>query len=529
MTDRFEWFDLDNLGPDPKSLSENAVVADRWDRQDLVRNLKDVPPFTVARNKLGEFTATGQKAVEDAFLSFYKAEPELEGQEGMRPSFAINRMIAEEMQNLPATERLRRYSIGDDVQSALSAAAIEPDLETLFDRAKKAQDAAQQYEDALQQLQQAQSDQVDVDDLVSRWAEENPDEDEEMPQELADQQAAAAQAVQEAADAAQAAAAAMAQEMAEARSGVAKGLESAMGKAADEAEATNEAARAYGLGGGQLTKLPAAKRLEVAKRLNTARFKRIADLFGAMRNLLNTMQQRKVIHSNEELFDVGIGSDLARVLPQEILNLRAGIARLDFMRRFTEGKLLQYELQGTDKLGKGAIIFIEDGSASMKGEREIWAKAVMLALLNFAKQQRREFHLIHFGSTNQIWERHFDKPEDFSFDRIVEAAEIFWNGGTEYCGPMTKALERLEDEHRRTGKVSADVVFASDGECYVPDNFMKDYLKRTEAIGATTWSVAIGMPVGKDGALWQMSQGKVAKVADLIKTGEEIRGIFGGI
>jgi uncharacterized protein with von Willebrand factor type A (vWA) domain len=527
MTDRFEWFDWDNLPADPKSMQENAVVADRWDKQDLVRNLKEVPPFTVARNKLGEFTPTGQRAVEDAFLNFFKAEPELEQEGAMRPSFAVNRMIAEEMGELPATERLRRYSVGDDVQSALSAAAIEPDLETLFDRAKKAQEAGQKYEDALEQLAQAEAEQTDVDDLVSRWSEENPDG--ELPQELQDQQGEAQAKVDQARQEAQEAQGCFGQEMGEARGDISQGLAQAMGRAADEAEDMQETARAFGLTGGQLQRVPATKRLEVAKRLNTPRFKKIADLFGAMRNLLNTMQQRKVVHSNEELFDVGIGNDLARILPSEILNLRPGPTRRDFLRRYTEGKLLQYEMQGTDKLGKGAILFIEDGSSSMRGEREIWAKATMLALLNFAKQQKREFHLIHFGSTGQIWESHFEKPEDFSFDRIVEAAEIFWNGGTEYTGPMKKALQRLEDEHRRTGKVSADVVFASDGECHVPEPFMQDYLKRTEAIGATTWSVAIGMPPNPDGPLYKMAQGKVATVSELIKTGEEIRSVFGGI
>jgi uncharacterized protein with von Willebrand factor type A (vWA) domain len=527
MPERFEWFDLNDLPPNPKSLQENAVVSDKWDREDLVRNLKQLPPFAVARNKLGEFTPTGHKAIEDAFLSFFKAEPELEDESAMRPSFAVNRMIAEEMGDLPARERLRRYSVGDDVQSALSAAAIEPDLETLFDRARKAQEAGQKYEDALEALAQAESEAVDVDDLVSRWSEEHPDD--ELPQELSEQQGAAQAKVEEAQQEAQEAGQAMGQELADARGEIAQGLASAMGKAADQAEDTQETARAFGLTGGELQRLPANKRLEVAKRLNTPRFRKIADLFGAMRNLLNTMQQRKVVHSNEELFDVGIGSDLARVLPQEILNLRPGPSRLDFLRRFSEGKLLQYELQGTDKLGKGAIIFIEDGSSSMRGEREIWAKAVMLALLNFAKQQKRSFHLVHFGSTGQIWESHFETPEDFKFERIVEAAEIFWNGGTEYTGPMRKALERLEDEHRKTGKTSADVVFASDGECHVPEPFMADYLKRTEAIGTTTWSVAIGLPPNPDGPLFKMAQGKVATVAELIKTGDEIRSVFGGI
>jgi uncharacterized protein with von Willebrand factor type A (vWA) domain len=529
MTDRFDWFDADDLSRIPldSELSKRAIRNDRWDREDLERNFKNLPPFSNARKSLADFTPTGGEAVEDAFLRFYKAEPELFEQNEMPPSHVVNRMIAEEMEDLPATERLRKYSIGDDVQAALSAAAITPDLETLFDRAKGASQAGQQYQDALEAAQQAADEATDVDDMVARWGEENPGE--ATPQDMLEKQAAAQQAAQDAQDAADAAGQALQEEMDKAKGGIAEGVAEAMGKAADEAEAMGESARAFGLTGGELTRLPAQKRIEIAKRLNTPRFRKIADLFGAMKNLLWTEQSRKVVHSNEEIFDVGIGSDLARVLPQEIINLRPGPTRLDFLRRLTEGKLLQYELQGQEKLGKGAIIFIEDGSGSMRGEREMWAKAIMLALLNFAKVQKRAFHLIHFGSQGQMYELDFSKPEDFTFERIVDAAEIFFNGGTEYTGPMGRAIKRLEDEHRQTGKVSADIVFASDGECYVNPGFMEDYLKRMDAVQATTWAISIGQNPSPDGPLMQMTRGKVSTVDKLIKTGEEVRGIFRGI
>jgi uncharacterized protein with von Willebrand factor type A (vWA) domain len=528
MAEHFDWFepeDVAKLGKD--ELSKRAVRNDRWDREDMDRNFKNLPPFSNARRSLADFTPTGGEAVEDAFLAFFKAEPELFETTEMPPSYAVNRMIAEEMEKLPATERLRKYSVGDDVQAALSAAALEPDLETLFDRAKGASEAGQQYEDALAAAQQAAAESADVDDMVARWSEEN--EGEPTPQEMLEQQQAAAQAAQDAQDAADAAGEAFADEMQKAQGGLSSGLADAMEKAANEAEATGEGGRAFGLHGGELQRLPAQKRIELAKKLNTPRFKKIADLFGAMKNLLFTEQSRKTIHSNEEIYDVGIGSDLARVLPQEILNLRPGPTRLDFLRRLTEGKLLQYEMSGTEKLGKGAIIFIEDGSGSMKGEREMWAKAIMLALLNFAKVQKRAFHLIHFGSTGQMYEMSFEKPESFTFDRIIQAAEIFFNGGTEYTGPMRKALNLLEAEHKTTGKVSADIVFASDGECYVQPAFMEDFLKRMDAIDSTTWAISIGQNPDPDGPLMQMSKGKVSTVDKLVKTGEEVRGIFRGI
>lgn len=527
MTGRFEWFDENNLPPEPKKLSKHAVQHDRWDRADMAKSFKELPPFSGARKALGDFTPTGAEAIEDAFLSFFRAEPGLVDTQGMRPSYAVNRMIAEEMKDLPATERLRRYSVGDDVQAALSAAALEPDLETLFDRAKKAQQAGQDYEDALNALAAAEAEATDIDEMIARWSEDH--EGEETPQEMQDQQEAAQKAAQEAQEAAETASQALGEEMGKASAGVSAGLGTAMEKAADEAEAMGEAARGYGLDGGELHRLPAAKRIELAKRLNTPRLRKIADLFGCMRNLLFAEQSRKVTHSREELFDVETGSDLGRILPQEILNLREGPTRLDFLRRYTEGQLLQYALKGTEKLARGAIIMCEDGSGSMSGERELWAKGLMLALLNFAKIQKRAFHLIHFGSRGQMWEKSFEKPEDFTFENIIECAEKFWAGGTDFNGPMTRSLQLLETEHRATGKVRADVVFVTDDECYCAPNFLEDYLKRMEAVGSTTWGVSVGRGVVQTGPLYQMSQGKVCTVSALIRTGSEVSAIFRGI
>lgn len=513
--------------PDVSKMDPHAVDADRWDHEDLNKMLKDMGALHASRQRLGEFADTGAEALDDAFWAMLKAEPEIKDSRDVRPSHLVNRQIVEEMLNLPETERLRRYSVNDDVQAAMSAAIIEPDLETLFDRTAKAREKAQELQDALVNLAEAQQGQADIDEMVERWGEQNPEQP--TPEEMQAAQEAAAAAAQAAQEAAEAAGEAFDQEMGGCMPGVSQSLTDMMGKAADDAQESQESARAWGIEPGQLQRMNAQERMALAKKLNNPRFKRIADLFGPMRNMMISEQQRKTTHHKEEIYDVGIGNDLARVLPQEVINLRPGPTRLDFLRRYTEGKLLQYEMQGTEKLARGAIILLEDGSGSMKGEREMWAKAVMLCLLHLARQQNRAFHLVHFGSPGQQKVLHFEKPEDFSFDRIIEAAELFFNGGTDFATPMTSALGILKKEFAATGRVTADVVMLTDGECYVQPAFMKSYHDEMDKMQATTWGVLIAETTPMTGsALMDMTGGKVATVQRLLDGGD-IRQVFRGI
>ena len=97
------------------------------------------------------------------------------------------------------------------------------------------------------------------------------------------------------------------------------------------------------------------------------------------------------------MYEVGVGAELSRLLPHELLALRHPILRRDFTRRFVEAELLQYALRAVEEKGKGPMIVCLDGSSSMAGDKEIWSKAVSLTLLDIAQRQRRLFRSICFA------------------------------------------------------------------------------------------------------------------------------------
>jgi uncharacterized protein with von Willebrand factor type A (vWA) domain len=592
-------------------LSKHVVDNDRWDREDVRNMLKELPPFSAARKQLGEFAPTGEEFAVDAFWALHKAEPELLPTDAIHPDDLVNRRIAEMMAELDAYDRLRRYSVNDDVQAALSVVTMEPDIETLFDKTKMQREKAEQLRQALQSLAQSQKDleerQRDLDDLIREWggdpadpelqgekpeqpeqgdgdgddgeqqgdgegmegenlpggtpqpgdgdgdgqpqpgqpggSPQNKQGNQEVPgsgmdalsEEQWEQLAEAQQKRDEArerAEQAQQEAEGAGQEfedsMDKGQGTVRSILTDALNKAADEAQSASDIARTWGLEPGEMQKMPAKERMELAKRLNNERFRRIADLFGPMRNLMLSEQQRKTVHTKEELFDVEIGGDIGRLLPTEILNLRAGPTRLDFLRRLSENRVLQYAMQGMERLARGGIIMSEDGSGSMGGDREIWAKAVMLCLLHLARIQKRSFHLIHFGSPGQFKLISFEKPEDFTLDRVLDAAELFFGGGTDFETPMKVCLDLLHKEFAATGCVRGDHVFVTDDECRVRDEFMEEYLGEAEKMQFTTWGISVSGGERRKGALDTMTEGKVATIKSFL-SGEDIRNIFRGV
>lgn len=599
-------------GVKPEDKAKQVIKNDRWDRQDLAAMIKSLAAFQAARRQLGDFTPTGTEAMNDMFLALLKADPELEDTSDVDPRFLVNRRVQEEAKELDEYDRLRRYSVGDDVQAALSSISMEPELETLFDRQKMQQQRADELQRALQALAQAHQDQIDLDELIAQWREDNLPPPEECPAcaagnqpgdgaegdeegeggsgegegegqgagepggqgqgegegegegngpahtcglgaqpgggqgqaqpgpggELTDEQKQqleafaqaqqdAADRIQEAQEAAEKAGSDFNEAMDSGRGQLREGLKKALGSAADEAQQMHDTAHAWGVEPGELHRLPADQRLALAKKLNDPRFKRIADLFGPMRNLMLSEQKRKTVMTPEEVYDVEIGNDIGRMLPQEALLLADEDTEMEFLRRFAEGKLMQYALRGVEKLNRGGIILCEDGSGSMSGERELWAKAVMLCLLHLARMQKREFHLIHFGSPGQMRHMPFVKPEDFTMERVIEAAELFFGGGTDFYTPMKKARDLLMDEFRRTGNVRADVVFVTDDECWVTDDWMEEYLASMHKMDATTWAIACAGS-RRDGPIMRMSEGKVALIKDFL-SGDEIRSVFRGL
>jgi uncharacterized protein with von Willebrand factor type A (vWA) domain len=526
-----EW--LKRGGKHPSKLGRNSVQADRWDFRRFEEMLEEMRPFEADRRALCEVaTTTGNGLWADAFFAFNKVDPKLADPDSMQARYLINRAVMEQAQKLPEWLRLRHWTTGDAVGAAGACIAMRPDLEQLYDRTKTAQERAEELQEKMAQLAAAQQEQRDLDDLVKDWTEANDPEAEENQEQAADyqnqQQLIEEQIAQMQADA-EATAAGLDQELEGQAGGMRAILKSAMGRAADEAEALAATARMWGLEPGQLMRMPAAERLKLAKRTNTEEFRRMADVFGPMERLMAAEQQRRVIDVPEEVYDVGLGNDLERVLPSRLATLGHPVLRLEFAKDFAERRLPVYEMRGHESVARGGIVFCMDNSGSMAGDRELWAKAVGLCLLHLAKQQGRSFWGIHFGSQHEIREFDFSRDREHSVQDVIDFAEFFYNGGTNFVRPLSLALDHLRTEFDHDGAVDADIVFATDGQCGVPEHWKQTFLAEMERIDAKMWGISIGGS-RQDQPMFDLCEGRVATIADVLtSTGDDIREIFAGV
>lgn len=500
---------------------------DRYDREDIEDMAKSLKPFKAARAKLcGVVPETGGHATSDAIMSFLRYEPDLFDMEQMDPRYFKNRAVIAEVMKSPEWERLRSWTVGDPVNTAMSFCDIEPMLEQFFDKVSKEEKEGQKrIEELRKELEALAEAQRDLDQLMEDWKaggamdpDFDPDATEDGQSDIAERMGQVADELGDAADAAAAAAAAAAAE-------AMPGIRTQMGDSADKAESLANMAMGFGQEPGELKRMPAEQRIKLAQKLEgNKKFEKLAELIGPMMRLASAEQTRKVYHSFEEIYDVGLGGDLNRIVPSEYLNFLHPKLKLIFLRRMAERELLQYELRGTEKVGKGGIIMATDNSGSMMGDPEMWSKAVGLALMAIAKDQKRSFYGMHFSSRSQLMTFDFREAEDMTLERVIDYAEFFYGGGTDFVRPLSEALKLLQDEEKEKGHTEGDIVFVTDGMCSVPDEWLKQFVSERDRLGFKVWGVAIGCPATSE-PLNTICEGNVVTITDLL-TGENVREMF---
>lgn len=294
--------------------------------------------------------------------------------------------------------------------------------------------------------------------------------------------------------------------------------------AALDQAADNAAAWSLQLGGGQ--RRSAGAQIELGKRLAAnPRLKKLAALVGRMRADARALRRSVFERADAEVYETGTGDELARLLPNELIALRHPLLRLDFRRRLLERQLAAYQLRDRERQARGPMVVCLDGSSSMEGEKEIWAKAVSLTLLDIARRQRRAFRSICFAGPNHpLHILDLNRPNLHTSDsaRILELAEYFPGGGTDFAKPLTAALEALHEKPWQRG----DVVFITDGECRVDPHWQDEFLAEKKRLGFSLFAVLIDVGSSSAQSL-QMLSDRVTTVRRL--TSESGAAIFARI
>lgn len=231
-----------------------------------------------------------------------------------------------------------------------------------------------------------------------------------------------------------------------------------------------------------------ARARPLAARLRSdSRLRRIALLAGRMKRIAASKRRARVRHGADEVTDVTQGADLARALPVELARLTDPRRRLDFFRSLAERQILQYQLVGSESLGRGPLVVLLDKSSSMDeggGLKDVWATALALALFEHARAEGRPFALVAYNAAPfyvEVVRPGAPVPEEALFVRC--------GGGTSIAAAVERGLEIIADV--RGGLRSADLVLVSDGEDDA--GAAPSVRERAAALGVSIFGLAIGI------------------------------------
>lgn len=523
-----------------KNIEEILNLAQRQLRNDLskysidsipvehrmIRELEDMSPIMQKWVERGDsIIKTYHEFSDDIVLALYKNQPEMVHPDDMHPSYKINHNLVDEITSDPQFDVLKDYCTmdlfssavaseilhdkaikrldelreefkqngGDNIFDAINdAIANEEEIQALIDKAKVAHQLQQQLAQAGQannQLNQITN--QTLLDLASAMKIANAHKSrlEKVIQNSPDQ----LQKVQDA-------------------------MKEGLSEAINTVSEVQKYIQAWGFESGESIRVPFQSKMTAVKKLMQSRkLKKFTDVIGAMKELAMKEQKSKSRIGALEIDSVTTGDDVFKALPSERMMLNNNASKFLLYKKMYEGSLLQYRTISTEKKGRGPIVVCVDISGSMDGTPEIWAKSFAVALLHVAQTQKRNYCYISFESKVRdvfIQEKGYLDPA-----AVVDICERSCIGGTNFEEPLKKALEVLKDSRFRKG----DIVFVTDGNCSISEDFLRDFKKvkedkeffvRSIIINTNNWASDESVKLFSDEII------PISSLADL-KNGEE--------
>ena len=503
---------------------------------DIYNDIVDQSPVMQQTLEEGEeLLPTFKYLHQDIFLSLYKYKARVLPEVDMHISTRMNRGIISNLINTPEYISLRQTCRMDQFNAALGTEIISREAIDILREAIEKHKDLEQKKDAMDRLMEEEE---KIDELI----EDIGDIDELIEDaKRAGNGSLAAQLEQErqAKEQSVATLKAMANKIAEdcdelieddeLVSEVSTTMGSTLTETGKQVQEVSELCEAWGLGTGENCQVAFQNKKDAIERIRrSSKLHKLTDLVGKFKESAIVEQKKKAKHGAVEIKGVTTGDKIQDTLPSDRMNLCNDITKGDFYRRMSEHGLLQYSKESNKQKNKGPIIVCVDTSGSMQGDEEIWSKALTVGILEVAQMQKRDFACIIYSS-------HADKPivikkDEIAPQKIIDCAERFHNGGTSFEAPLNEALELIKDSTFK----NADIVFITDGDCYVSDNFSRKFKQIKEDKDFRTLGVLVNMGCGhvSDSSLKEFCDNitLVSDIADLNDGNSEVnKSIFGSL
>ena len=177
---------------------------------------------------------------------------------------------------------------------------------------------------------------------------------------------------------------------------------------------------------------------------------------GLLRTTLEAQETRGLTRSD----------DISRLLPSEAATLARGMtvpmSKLIFYAKLAEKSLQTYERDGWGEFptrvdidrreirptaDRGPILLCVDTSGSMRGPRELVAKALTLECMRAAKIQERGCFVYCFAGPKEVTELELSMDPE-SIERLLSFLEKTFNGGSNFSSPIEMCCNKLTSVRR---------------------------------------------------------------------------------
>ena len=223
---------------------------------------------------------------------------------------------------------------------------------------------------------------------------------------------------------------------------------------------------------------------------------------GLLRTTLEAQETRGLTRSD----------DISRLLPSEAATLARGIkvpaSKLIFYAKLAEKSLQTYERDGWGEFptqinidrreirptaDRGPILLCVDTSGSMRGPRELVAKALTMECMRAAKIQERGCYVFAFAGVREVRELELNMDPK-SIENLLEFLEKTFNGGSNFNAPIQMCLDRLTQAQW----ANSDILLVSDGELRQPQHeIMRKLSGAKEKLGLRVHGLILGSPEQK--------------------------------
>ena len=476
---------------------------------------------------------------EDIFMSLYQFNAEVLPPERMHIQSWMNRNILSKLINTPTYIMLRKACNCDLFNAGIGAEILgKQAMEILKEEVNKIQDF-QKKKDALDRLieQEEQMDMLseELDDM-EELLDEMRMRGETLSEEFSDLQSQIEQGEMSLSEA-RALATQLAQDCEELVESGDSGdelaenmivqMDNTIIDATSEVQQVSAYVQAWGLGEGSDIKVPfGIKRSALEQIRNSDYLRKFTDMIGKYKECAIEEQKKKSKSAAIEIKSVKVGKNIEDALPSEKLGFCNDTLKKDIYRKISEGQLLAYDKESQKQKNKGPIIVCIDQSGSMHGDKDMWAKALAVGILEVAQLQKREFACIPYDS--RVRRTTIIHKDEISPDKIIGIAEEQATGGTDFEAPLREASKLIEDSNFK----EADIVFITDGDCGVSDEFRRKFKQLKEDKDFRTMGVLVDYGHCSRTTLDDFCDSitNVSKIADATAANSEVnKMIFGSL